>query len=337
MPPTGPTPRKKKKKGSGPVIAVVVGVLVLLLIGGAAVYYLLALKATPASTEPDKATASTAALQGYLDAVAAGNADKAKQYAMNAPADSPLLTNDFLKATLAKNPITEITVDAYKDLGTSAYLTANYKLGGTLVQGSYQLTKVGKIWKLNDVVSTVDRPSYWGTLGVTINGTTAPAGKLSFFPGVYQLATGTSLLSFDQTSFTVNEPSDYVSALTSSEPALTDAGKKLMISQAQAWLTQCLGVQDTNPKDCGMNTPLPDNAKLAAGSLKRTVDGTTAPFSDATPQVSYDDPKKVTMSGNVSIKITAADTSGNTYSGTTSVSSVVGTIDGETITVVFTD
>ena len=154
---------------------------------------------------------------------------------------------------------------------------------------------------------------------------------------MYELATGTSLLSFDQTSFTVAGPSDYVMALSSSEPALTDAGKKLMISQAQAWLTQCLGVQDTNPKDCGMNTPLPNGATLKPGSLKRTVDGSAAPFSDASPQVSFDDPRKVTMSGYVSLTIAASDTAGNTYTGSASVSSEVGTIDGEKITVVFTD
>jgi hypothetical protein len=85
-----------------------------------------------------------------------------------------------------------------------------------------------------------------------------------------------------------------------------------------------------------MNTPLPDGATLAPGSLKRTVDGTTPPFSDGTPRVSYDDPKQVTLSTYVSIKVTASDTVGNTYSGSTSVTSAVGTIDGENITVVFT-
>jgi hypothetical protein len=71
--------------------------------------------------------------------------------------------------------------------------------------------------------------------------------------------------------------------------------------------------------------------------MKRTVDGSTAPFSDGTPRVSYDDPKKITLSSYVSIKVTAADTAGYTYSGTTSVTDAVGTIDGDNITVVFTE
>jgi hypothetical protein len=334
VPPLGRAP---KKKGKGLVIGLIAGAVALVLVAVAVVAVLLTSKATPASTEPDKATKSTAALQGYLQALAAGDADKAKLYAIDAPADSPFLTNDFLKAAVAKSPITEIQVDAQSDVGTAAYLSASYKLGGTLVQGNYQLTKVAKIWKLNSVITTVDRPSYWGTLGVTVNGTTAPTSQLSFFPGVYQLGTGTSLLAFAQPAFTVNEPGDYVAGLSSSEPALTDAGKKLMISKAQAWLTVCLAAQDTNPKDCGMNTPLPTGATLAPGSLKRTLDSTTTPFSDATPRASYDDPKKITMTSYVSIKITAADTAGNTYSGSASVSSEEGTIDGENITVVFVD
>jgi hypothetical protein len=325
-----------KKRGKGLVVGLITGAVALVLVIGGVVAFLVISRA-PVSTEPDKATRSTAALQGYLEALAAGNADKAKQYATNAPAESPLLTNDFLKATVTKSPITEIQVDAHNDVGTTAYITANYKLGGTLVQGNYQLTKVAKNWKLNSVVTTVDRPSHWGTLGVTVNGTAAPASQLTFFPGVYRLGTGTSILAFEQPTFTVNEPDDYIAGLSSSEPTLTDAGKKTMITNTQAWLTQCLASQDTNPKDCGMNTPLPSGATLAPGSLKRTVDSTTTPFSDTTPRVSYQDPKKVTMTSYVSVKVAATDTAGNTYSGTTSVTSAVGTIGGENITVVFTD
>ena len=326
-----------KKKGKGLLVGLIVGAAALILVVAAGVAYVVTTQNAPVSTEPGKATKATAALQGYLEALAAGDADKAKLYAMNAPGDSPFLTSDFLKAEVAKNPVTEIQVDAQKDIGTTAYLSASYKLGGTLVQGNFQLTKVAKIWKLNSVATTVDRPSSWGNLGITVNGTAAAASQLILFPGVYQLATGTTLLSFDQSTFTVKDPDDYVSALASSQPALTDAGKKLMLSQSQAWLTQCLAVQDTNPKDCGMNTPLPDGATLAPGTLKRTVDSGTAPFADATPRISYDDPTKITMSGYVSIKVTAADTVGNTYSGSTSVTDAEGTISGDTITVVFTD
>jgi hypothetical protein len=330
------TRRAPKKRRKGPLIGLVAGGVALVLVIAAVAAIFLTQKAAPASTEPDKVTKATAALQGYLQALAAGNADKAKQYAMNPTADSPLLTNDFLAASVAKNVITEIQVDPQNDSGTSAYLRASYKLGGTLVQGNYQLTKVAKLWRLNTVVTTVDRPTYWGTLGVTINGTVAPTSQLSFFPGVYQLGTGTSLLAFEQPAFTVNGPGDNVSGFSSTQPALTDAGKKAMITTSQAWLTQCLAVQDNNPKDCGMNTPLPDGATLASGSLKRVVDA-TAPFADATPRVSYDDPTKITLSSYVTVKVSAADTAGNTYSGSTSVTSAVGTIKGETITVVFTD
>jgi hypothetical protein len=329
------TRRAPKKKGKGPLIGLIAGGVALVLVIAAVVAVFLIQKATPASTEPDKVTKSTAALQGYLEALAAGNADKAKQYATNPPADSPLLTNDFLAASIAKNPITEIQVDPQNDSGTSANLTASYKVGGTLVQGNYQLTKVAKLWRLNTVVATVDRPTFWGTVGVTINGTTAPTSQLSFFPGVFQLGTGTSLLAFDQPTFTVDSPGDHVAGLSSTGPALTDPGKKAMVAKSQEWLTQCLAIQDTNPKDCDMNTPLPDGATLAPGSLKRVVE-TTAPFADATPRVSYDDPSKITLSSYVTVKITAADTAGNTYSGSTSVTSAVGTIKGETITVVFT-
>ena len=333
MPPTGGAP---KKKGNGLLIGLIAGGAALVLVIAAVVVIVLIQSGTPASTAPDKATTSVAALRGYLGAVAAGDADKAKQYAMNPPAESPLLTNEFLAASMETNPITEIQVDEKKDYGTTSYTSASYKIGGTLIQGNYQLTKVAKLWKLNSVVASVDRPSYWGTFGVTINGTTAPTSKLSLFPGVYQLGTGTSLLEFEQPTFTVNEPVDYIAGISSTKPALTDAGKKAMITKSQEWLTQCLPIQDLNPKDCGMNLQLSKDNTLAPGTITRTVTS-PAPFSTSTPRVAYDDPKKITMSSYVLVKLTATDTAGGVHSDTTSVTTAVGTINGETMTVVFTD
>jgi len=170
---TGPTP---KKKGKGPLVGLVAGAVVLVLVVGAVATYLLTNRATPAGTEPDTATTSVSALQGYLNALAAGDADKAKLYGVDAPASSPFLTNDFLKAAVTKNPITEIHVTEATDAGSSQYLSASYKLGGDPMQGSYQLTKVAKTWRLKTIITTVDRPSNWGTLGVTVNGT--PVSKL---------------------------------------------------------------------------------------------------------------------------------------------------------------
>jgi hypothetical protein len=333
MPPTGGAP---KKKGNGLLIGLIAGGAALVLVIAAVVVIVLIQKGTPASTAPDKATTSVAALRGYLGAVAAGDADKAKQYAMNPPAESAMLTNEFLAAGMATNPITEIQVEEQKDYGTSSYTSASYKIGGTLIQGNYQLTKVAKLWKLNSAVATTDRPSSWGTFGVTINGTTAPTSKLSLFPGVYQLGTATSLLAFEEPTFTVNEPVDYIAGISSTKPSLTDAGKKAMITKSQEWLTQCLPIQDLNPKDCGMNTPLPAGKTLAPGTLTRTV-ATADPFATATPRVSYDDPKKITMSSYVLVKLTATDTAGVVHTGSTSVTTAVGSINGENITVVFTD
>jgi hypothetical protein len=332
VPPQGP-PKAPKRKGL--LVGLIAGGVALLLIAVIGVVVSLRMAADAASTEPDKASKSATALKGYLDALAAGDADKAKRYAMNPPADSPLLTTDFLKSTLAKNPITEIDVETKTDYGTTSYASASYRIGSTLVQGRYELTKVGKVWKLDEVVTTVKRPTYWGKLPVTINGTTAPTDSLAFFPGVYELGTGTALLDFATPSFTVKEPADYVSGLSSTAPQLSAKGKTTMIAKSQEWLTQCLAVQETNPKSCGMNTPLPNGATLAAGTMTRTVTSSGTPFATASPRVSSTDPSKVTMSSYVAIKLEAKDTAGKVYSGTTSVSTVTGTISGENITVVF--
>lgn len=332
VPPTGPAPTNNRKPLIIGIIAVVV---VLMLIAGAVVVFRV-LGSKP-SMEPEKVSKSTDAVQGYLEALAAGDADKAKQYAMNPPAESALLTNDFLKASLAKNPITEIQVPEESDYGATAFVSATYKIGSTVVQGSYDVTKVGTVWKLNDVVASAKRPTYWGSFPVTINDVVVPTGSIALFPGTYALGTGTSLLGFTTPSFTVESPTDYLSGFSSSRPELTDKGTSTMIAKSQEWLTKCLAVQETNPKDCGMDTPLPNNATLAVGTMKRTLSGSGTPFSSATPRLDMDDPSKVTISAYISITLEATDAAGKAYHGTASVTKVAGTISGENLTVVFVD
>jgi len=331
MPPTGSAPKKKR---NGLLIGLIAGGAALVLVIAAVVAVVLVQKLTPASTEPGKATTSVAALRGYLGALAAGDADKAKRYAKNPPADSPTLTNEFLAASVAATPITEIEVVETMDSGTSADDSATYRIGATRVKGHYRLTEIENVWKLDSVVADIDRPRSWGTLGVTINGMTAPTSKFALFPGLYQLGTGTSLLEFEHPAFTLDEPTGL--GFSFAGPALTDAGKRAMITKSQEWLTHCLPIQEMNPKDCGMNRALAPGKTLATGTLKRVV-VTDAPFSTGTPWVADENPKMITMFSYVEIKVAATDTDGGRYLITESVTTAVGTINGENITVVFTD
>jgi hypothetical protein len=338
LPPSAPPPAKKGK-----------GLLIGLIAGGAALLLVIALivvfvvvrpgsRDTSSGGDPTAAKSSYAALKGYLEALAAGDATKAKQYALNPPADSALLSDEFLKAAVAKNPITNIEVAESGEYGESAYVTANYKLGNTTVQGNYQLTKTAGTWKLDEVVATDDRPSSWGDLEVKINDTTAPSDGVSLFPGVYELSSGSSLIDMgDTATFTVKEPSTYISDLSSATPELSAAGKKAMISASQAWLKQCLNQPTLNPPNCSMeNAQLPNGVKLKAGTLKRTVTTSGTPFADSNPRVDYADPTNVTLSTYLSIKVQLVGSDGISYSTTTSVSSVSGTISGDKVSVIFT-
>ena len=274
------------------------------------------------------------ALQGFLAALSVGDADKAKLYAKDPPADSPLLTAAFLKSAIAKNPITEISVEPIVDSSATAFTSASYRIGPTAVHATYYLTKVGKIWKLDDVVVRTKRPAYWGKLAVTINGTTAPS-DLAFFPGIYQLSTGTSLLEFRTPSFTVEDPRDYTVGLTATTPAQVSVkGQQTMIAKSQELLAHCLVAQETNPKDCGMNTPLPAGATLAPGTVKRTVTTDGTPFAKSTVLMSSRDSSTVSIATFLTVAVEAKYTSGQVYKGNASVVDATGTIDGENLTVV---
>ncbi|WP_028707852.1 hypothetical protein [Propionicicella superfundia] len=341
----GPTPGTYAGPGAGspPPRTGRKGLLIGLIAGGAALVLVVALVIVFVVTSigrstPSEASGATAhaALQGYLEAVAAGDATAAKGYALNAPPESPLLTDDFLKAAVGKNPITDIQVVETEEYGESEYLTASYKLGDTTVQASYDLTKIDGTWLLNDIVATDDRPEQWGDLDVKINGTPAP-DEVALFPGMYELTTGTSLIDWDDTdTLTVKEPGDYIDDLTTAAPQLSDAGEKAMVKASQDWLKQCLAQQSLTPKDCAMNSRLPSGVTMKPGTLKRTVSSSATPFADASPYLSYGDPTTVTMSAYIPIKVDLTGTNGNPYTGSVSISRAVGTIDGEKITVVFT-
>jgi len=329
--PAGRLPTKSRK---GLLIGLLAGVGALVLIAVVAVVLITGTASGAASTEPDKASTPAAALQGFLAALSVGDADKAKLYAKDPPADSPLLTAAFLKSAIAKNPITEISVEPIVDSSATAFTSASYRIGPTAVHATYYLTKVGKIWKLDDVVVRTKRPAYWGKLAVTINGTTAPS-DLAFFPGIYQLSTGTSLLEFRTPSFTVEDPRDYTAELTATTPAQVSVkGQQTMIAKSQELLAHCLVAQETNPKDCGMNTPLPAGATLAPGTVKRTVTTDGTPFAKSTVLMSSPDSSTVSISTYLPIAVEEKDTSGQVYKGNLVVVDATGTVDGENLTVV---
>lgn len=276
-----------------------------------------------------------AVVRSYLEAVAAGDADKAKAFAVVPPKDGPTLTGDFLRAAVAKNPLTHIVVGEVQEPGTAPYVDATYLVGSTEVSGRFTLSRVDRRWKLNDVVATASRPQAWGSLHTQVNGTEISTFEdIRLFPGSYVLTSGTSLLAFENPTIIISSPGKYQAKVTVFAPRLTDAGKTATIAAAQDFLKACLLVQSLAPRGCGMGTYMPAGVSWAPGSIVRYVDmSRSAPFVNAIPRVRSDSPQTVEFTTHLEVLNTARDTSGGHWTVTTTINGVVGLIDGEKITI----
>jgi hypothetical protein len=270
-------------------------------------------------------------VQGYLDALAAGDAELAKKFALNPPEEAPTLTNEFLSQAVSKNPITEINVE--EDEFDSGYIKANYKIGSTTVSTNFQLSKVSDVWKIDNVVISEDRPNSWGKLPVTLNGTELTGSTIALFPGIYTLDAGTKLVTFEKPTITVEEPSPYSSSFIGTTPVVSDEGETAMRSGAKAEFQRCLSVQELAPEGCGnMIVRMPSGITPIKSTI--TWEPSQAdPFANSTPRLDYSDPTRIEMSGYTSITFRCTGSDGRNYRAIVSVSGATGQIKGDELTV----
>jgi len=311
---------------------IVIAVVVLALIGGA-VYWFGFHKSNndnpsgggsgTTSTSAPPATTPAAAVQGYLSALAAGDAAKALSYVSTKPTDTTFLTDAVLAAGNKIAPITNIQIGAV----AAGDVQVTYSIGGQQVSTDYQTTPYQKQYLLLAAVDTMDLSDiYQPGIGMTLNGVTLDGLSLSqasLFPGSYQLATTNSLLAFTPSTFVIQSPSDY--NFPDIDTELAPTSQATLAAAAKAKLDGCLQEKAlTNSCGFGMNgiegsgTPDPSTVtwKINSGSDS---------FSTTQFQTQYASPTTVTGYNNIDLTETVKDTAGSTYTFDTFVGEV--TID----------
>ena len=238
----GPPPRKNRKRllltiGAVTVALVTVTVLTVTFVGG---------HGNDRPPAPPVATGDpVAVVQGYLAALARGDAKSALALGASQPGSSDWLNDDVLKKQLAKLPITDIQVSGVTPGKDADHLTVNAsaKFGDHLSDGKINMVRRDGGWKLKNAFADVGTnanasPDNADTVLRIFGKPLDKAGHFYIFPG-YIEASGTPYLGVDQP-----DPlglGDLKFDFIDFKFSMTDAGRKAAEDTVRTWFTKCWG------------------------------------------------------------------------------------------------
>ena len=225
---------------------------------------------TSAQASAPKVARGDLAVKGYLEALAAGDIEKAISYGPVGGGSRVLLVPDALKASLAAAPITNINVTAAD--ATASTIHASYQLGTQAVVSDFHVVKQDDgNWQLTASTTTV-RLSAKRTDNVplVINGQTiGPVVELELVPGTYTMTTGLPYLAYQSsTKITVNDLS-YTKPISELPVDVTPEGRDALVQATQASLAACIDLQQLSPPNCPMIEPT--KSPVVASTIKREL------------------------------------------------------------------
>lgn len=211
---------------------------------------------TSAQASAPRVARGDLAVKGYLEALAAGDIDKALSYGSVGGGSRALLVPDALKASLAAAPITSINVTPAD--ATASTIHAAYQLGTQAVESDYKVVKKDDgNWQLAASTATVRLDAKRSdSVPLIINGQKiGPVVQLELVPGTYTMTTGLPFLAYQSTTtITVNDLS-YTKAISELPVDVTADGKTALIRATQASLANCVDYQQLSPPNCPMAEP----------------------------------------------------------------------------------
>jgi hypothetical protein len=244
-----PAPRKKRTRlivaiGAAVVVVIVVVAAVLVYTGG---------------ESDDGAKTAGAAVQGYLEALARGDAEAALSYARDTPPDKTFLTDAILKKQIEKYPITNIKI--LGDQGSQVHVVAEF--GGKPSDEEIVLPEPaeGEGWKLDYAAMTVDigkddannaaNPALmeW----VTLFGEPFPeSGKAYVFPGWVDMGSSNPNLQVKEIK---DEPPSlhdiaFPDRVAWPDFEVSEAGQQTIRETVKKMLDECAKSRQTLPRDC---------------------------------------------------------------------------------------
>ena len=296
----GPGPKKSKLPlllgiGAGALVLVVVLALVLVnALGGS--------KARTTGSGPAGGSSSAAvpasanasdAVRGYLEAIAANDADKALTYLGDPPADASFLTRPVLEVSSKVAALTDIDVPATSSGSSYEQVAARYKIGNRSVTEEYSAQETGGTWTIERGVIEVNLESQRDeTLKMFINGLEVTSDTVFLFPGNYSFTTDSKWVTYGKNAkATLTGPSDY--NRPSLQPALNSAGRNAFLKKVKTAFKKCLRQHKLAPSGCPNRVKERKGENFIQSTVRWSV--TNDPFRNAKPSLDYDDPSSVEL------------------------------------------
>lgn len=201
-----------------------------------------------------QAQAASGAVQGYLQALADADADKALGYAKDKPTENiQLLTRDVLleankRAAIKVGQLEPAAVtENSQGVWATGKVPAKFALGDKEQTVEFPVTRVGDDWKLDRLSAKID-------LGLNgperlVNGVRVAPGSYEMFPGSYSVTSANPLIRFDGTEFSFADPAD-PKVSWDEDAVLTDEGKKQSTEALRGAINACLQKKELAPADC---------------------------------------------------------------------------------------
>lgn len=308
--------KTKKRLPRGARISLIVGAVVLLtpvLLFG----ILSAVLSSDGSNTAVSSEAAVEAAESYLHALAAGDADRARELVGGDP-EAPLLSKTALDRSNQLAPITNISVevsgtDERKSDG-SKQVIATFNVGDVHVTKELTVSGTGnRVRRIADATVTWDasdrRLADLG--GLVVNGVEiSDPGYLTAFPGAYEFALGNKFYEIVGETQVIIANSKEEAAVEDMDFELTQTAIDDFRALVAASLDECLASKEAN-SSCGIDLPstFKGGETVVDGTVTRTLttEGRET-LETLIPEPDLTKPLMLTATGRFATKITATFT-----------------------------
>jgi hypothetical protein len=287
---------------------------------------------TTGAGAPPSATGA-AAVKGYLKAVAGGHAATAISYGATLPIEKSLLTDEMLAANRAAAPITDIKATEGTG-GDHQTVQATYKLGGTPVSTTFEVTRANGTWVLDAIAAPLplDLSKTTGA-ELRINGRKLPNLHPTVFPGSYTITTSNRWFTVSGGKAQVRNGAASGTARVA-KLTLSASGISAIRKAAQAKLNWCLKTNSLTPADCAADLALPNGTKVRPSTIDWQV--TSGASAMRTLKPTLDSARSAHAKVLVKTRVYCAATDGHRWRGYATIRFVYATLAAHSVKIEFT-
>lgn len=252
--------------------------------------------------------AITTTAQTYLQGITDGDVAVALGTLQEQPADSTLLTNDVLAASVTASPITNATVDAITSDETNATADVSYTIGEADVNITLNLVGDGRTsWRITNGLTELTLSP---TAALRVNGAVVDQPTYPVLPGTYTATPVTDRIALgEEASVLITDPL-VEGATISPSYSVSETGREAILSTLTQDVDRCLASTESQMDGCPFGVD-PGDAEVKPGSVR--FDLKNDPWKDFAPDL---DPTTLKATGTVTFDINVTATV--TFDGRTS-------------------